>query len=59
MLSGRQYFLGKVSPVIHSFFRGGLPMFLKNHFAGNARENLLLALKVNIYQELSKEIIFR
>jgi len=25
--------------------RGGLPMFLKNHFAGNARENLLLALK--------------
>jgi len=25
--------------------RGGLPMFLKNHFAGNARGNLLLALK--------------
>ena len=24
--------------------RGGLPMFLKNNFAGNARENLLLAL---------------
>ena len=28
--------------------RGGLPMFLKNHFAGNARGNLLLALKVDI-----------
>ena len=31
-----------------SFCRGGLPMFLKNHFAGNARGNLLLALKVDI-----------
>ena len=58
MLSGRQYFLGKVSPVIHSFFRGGLPMFLKNHFAGNARENLLLALKVNIFKNCRKRSFF-
>lgn len=30
------------------YHRGGFPEFLKNNFAGNARENLLLALRVSL-----------